>query len=117
MDLDVAFVAPLTGQFISRLAYPTKCKLWAARDLKTGVWQKSFSMVRMLRSCAKLSVIASHKPGKMLKGAGTGPGFDFGIWWHFQGYVGTVLVAGCCWTHTKCNRIRTIAGSATGWSG
>lgn len=44
MDLDAAFVGPLQGTFTSLEAYPTDCKVWAARDIRASVWQDAFNM-------------------------------------------------------------------------
>lgn len=79
MDLDVAFVAPLTRSFVPRLAYPTKCKLWAARDISAGVWLKGFNMVslefceagmitciaiRVMMALVKAFIMSVHMPSR-----------------------------------------------------
>lgn len=52
MDADVAFVAPLAGHIVSQAAYPTQCKIWAARDMEKGKWLDTFNMVGDPASCA-----------------------------------------------------------------
>lgn len=44
MDLDAVFVGPLNGPITSKAAYPTDCKIWAARDIRASVWRDTFNM-------------------------------------------------------------------------